>query len=223
MVGSDKFGNGLTTSGVGQPERPGAAKAGHASPAPGKTSSAQASRPASPLKQLSQAGNRFVRLTDGQTAKPASGSPSNPAPKRPAETAATAKPQAPRADTPSGTPAAGSAGPTKTVKLEELLGNESGDPQQAAKEWSVAPSQVDYEDSLLTCLSLVAGLLERPISREALKSGLPHASEQFTPELAIRAADRAGLTAKVMRRPKLDQILAVSLPCNSSNNLHPVR
>jgi len=86
-------------------------------------------------------------------------------------------------------------------------------PNGDTKEWAVPPSQVDYEDSLLTCLSLVAGLLERPISREALKSGLPHAEEQFTPELAIRAADRAGLTAKVMRRPKLNQILAVSLPC----------
>ncbi len=81
------------------------------------------------------------------------------------------------------------------------------------RDWRIAPSQVDYEDPLLTCLSLVAGLLERPISREALKAGLPQAAEGFTPELAVRAAERAGLSAKVMRRPKLAQILPVSLPC----------
>jgi ATP-binding cassette subfamily C protein LapB len=81
------------------------------------------------------------------------------------------------------------------------------------REWRIVPSQVDYEDPLLTCLSLVAGLLERPISREALKAGLPQAAEGFTPELAVRAAERAGLSAKVMRRPKLAKILPVSLPC----------
>ncbi|HEX9769822.1 MAG TPA: type I secretion system permease/ATPase [Kiloniellales bacterium] len=112
-----------------------------------------------------------------------------------------------------GKPASDPAAPAKAVKLEDLIKPDPGAPAKAAKEWSIPPSQVDYEDPLLTCLSLVAGLLERPISREALKAGLPHASEQFTPELAIRAADRAGLTAKVMRRPQLDQILAVSLPC----------
>ncbi len=80
-------------------------------------------------------------------------------------------------------------------------------------DWPIAPSQVDYEDPLVTCLSLAAGLLERPISREALKAGLPNAGDGFTPELAVRAAERAGLSAKVMRRPKLAQILPVSLPC----------
>jgi hypothetical protein len=103
--------------------------------------------------------------------------------------------------------------PADTVEAEELLGNEPDALEEAVKEWSVPPSRVDYEDPLLSCLALVAGLLERPISREALKSGLPRAAEEFTPELAIRAADRAGLTAKVMRRPKLSQIPAVSLPC----------
>ena len=80
-------------------------------------------------------------------------------------------------------------------------------------DWPIAPSQVDYEDPLVACLSLVAGLLERPISREALKAGLPNAGDGFTPDLAVRAAERAGLSAKVVRRPKLAQILPVSLPC----------
>jgi ATP-binding cassette subfamily C protein LapB len=84
---------------------------------------------------------------------------------------------------------------------------------EARADWTIVPSQVDYEDPLVACLALAAGLLERPISREALKAGLPHAGGAFTPELAVRAAERAGLSAKVVRRPKLAQIVSVSLPC----------
>ncbi len=79
--------------------------------------------------------------------------------------------------------------------------------------WNVIPSMVDFEDPLVRCLSLLAGLLQRPISAEALKAGLPHANEAFTPELAVRAAERAGLSARVVRRPHLSRILPVTLPC----------
>jgi len=157
-----------------------------------------ASKPASPLKKLSDGGDRFSRVTDGRAAaEPTRSERADPRSRAAApETAAQPSQDAAAA-----------------VKVEELLELGPGEPAKADEEWTVPPSQIDYEDPLLTCLALVAGLLERPISREALKSGLPHAEERFTPALAIRAADRAGLTAKVMRRPKLDQILAVSLPC----------
>jgi ATP-binding cassette subfamily C protein LapB len=81
------------------------------------------------------------------------------------------------------------------------------------KTWSIAPSLVDFEDPLVRCLSMLAGLLQRPISSEALKAGLPHANEPFTPELAVRAAERAGLSARVVRRPQINKILPVTLPC----------
>jgi len=82
-----------------------------------------------------------------------------------------------------------------------------------AKNWTVIPSMVDFEDPLVRCLSMLAGLLQRPISSEALKAGLPHANEAFTPELAVRAAERAGLSARIVRRPHLTRILPVTLPC----------
>ncbi len=87
------------------------------------------------------------------------------------------------------------------------------EPAAETPNWQVAPSAVDYEDPLVTCLSLLAGLLQRPISAEALKAGLPHAEESFTPELAIRAAERAGISAAIMHRPKVKNILPVTLPC----------
>jgi len=79
--------------------------------------------------------------------------------------------------------------------------------------WEITPASVDYEEPLVACLSMLAGLLQRPISPAALKAGLPHAEERFTPELAVRAAERAGIGARVVHRPKLKQILPVTLPC----------
>ena len=100
------------------------------------------------------------------------------------------------------------ARPSAVLRAQDLI-------ESAAKEkdWDVAPSLVDFEDPLVRCLSILAGLMNRPISTEALKAGLPHANEPFTPELAVRAAERAGLSARVVRRPHLAKILPVTLPC----------
>ena len=84
---------------------------------------------------------------------------------------------------------------------------------QQPKEWQIAPSAIDFEDPLLRCVTTLAGLLQRPVSTEALKAGLPHGEERFTPELAVRAAERAGLDARITHRPKLAEILPVTLPC----------
>jgi len=82
-----------------------------------------------------------------------------------------------------------------------------------APDWQVAASAVNFEDPLLTCLSFVAGLIQRPISEQALKSGLPHGGEAITPELAIQAAHRAGLAARLVRRQKVTDIQPLTLPC----------
>ena len=76
----------------------------------------------------------------------------------------------------------------------------------AARNWQIAPSSVNFEDPLLSCLSIVAGLIHKPISEQALKAGLPHADGRFTPELAMEAAQRAGLGARLVSRPKVAAI-----------------
>ncbi len=215
MAGRDRLSGELKTSGMRPEDRRGTARGGEPShgPARDETPPETASNSSSRLKRLKEGGNRFVRVTDGKSETPPAGSRAGTIPERTAQAAAPPEPPGRPSGQRSAKPAKAVAAPAMAVKLEDLIEPEPGTPGNAAKEWSIPPSQIDYEDPLLTCLSLVAGLLERPISREALKSGLPHAAERFTPELAIRAADRAGLTAKVMRRPELDQILAVSLPC----------
>ncbi len=127
---------------------------------------------------------------------------------------ASASPLEQKSESPQGAPASPpdpSAAESGSRKAEAL---HTEDLLEAPKsEWHVAPSMVDFEDPLVQCVTILATLLQRPISAEALKAGLPHAEQRFTPELAVRAAERAGLTARVVRRPKLKAIQQVTLPC----------
>jgi ATP-binding cassette, subfamily C, bacterial LapB len=68
------------------------------------------------------------------------------------------------------------------------------------------------EDPILTCLVTLARLLERPVSGEALLAGLPLEDGRLSPALAVRAAERAGLAARWVRRP-LHRIDRAILPC----------
>ena len=81
------------------------------------------------------------------------------------------------------------------------------------EEWQVDPGSVNFEDPLLECVHMLASMMQRPISVEALKAGLPHSDAHFTPDLAVRAAERAGLTARTVRRAKIEDIQPVTLPC----------
>ena len=96
----------------------------------------------------------------------------------------------------------------------EEAGETAGAPAAGGtRNWQIAPSSVNFEDPLLSCLSIVAGLIHKPISEQALKAGLPHADGRFTPELAMEAAQRAGLGARLVSRPKVAAIQPLTLPC----------
>ena len=76
----------------------------------------------------------------------------------------------------------------------------------------VTPKAALVDDPVLSSLVALAHLLERPTSPEALKAGLPLEAGRLTPELAVRAAGRAGLSARVVRR-QLGRITSFTLPC----------
>jgi ATP-binding cassette subfamily C protein LapB len=88
----------------------------------------------------------------------------------------------------------------------------SGDAAPAAPGWSITAKAASVDDPLLMCLVALSQLLERPTSAEALKAGLPLDHGRLTPDLAIRAAERAGLSARIMRRP-VARISELTLPC----------
>jgi ATP-binding cassette subfamily C protein LapB len=81
----------------------------------------------------------------------------------------------------------------------------------AAEKWEVPPDAHRACDTLLQCLVNVTGLLQTPRTADALVAGLPVASEGLTPELFVRAATRAGLSARVVRR-SIAEISSLVLP-----------
>lgn len=78
--------------------------------------------------------------------------------------------------------------------------------------WQASVQQfVKFDDPLLQCLVLLTKLQHRPFSADALSAGLPLENNRFTPELFIRAAKRADLSAQLIKRP-LTQFSKLSLP-----------
>ncbi len=96
-------------------------------------------------------------------------------------------------------PIGGVAGPAEPAERE-------------ARDWSVPPGATAGDDPLAFCLVVMARLLERPTSAQALTGGLPLVDGKLTPELFVRAAERAGLSARLVRLP-LEQVSPLSLPC----------
>lgn len=99
-----------------------------------------------------------------------------------------------------GRPATGSAADDASVVV------------QGAPEWQIRRPDAAVDDPLLGCLVALTRLLERPVSAQALVAGLPLPNGLLTPELFPRAAERAGLSARLLRR-SLSSIDGLVLPC----------
>lgn len=67
------------------------------------------------------------------------------------------------------------------------------------------------QDTLLESLVLLTHIHHKPISADALKAGLPLVEGRLTPELFVRAAEKAGFKATIVTR-KIDQIIKPVLP-----------
>ncbi|MCX4188609.1 ABC transporter transmembrane domain-containing protein, partial [Methylophaga sp. OBS4] len=78
-------------------------------------------------------------------------------------------------------------------------------------QWEAEDSYRTLDDPLLGCLNILAKMLNKPHSPESLTAGLPLVNNRLTPKLFSRAADRAGLSSKVVKRP-LRKISNLVLP-----------
>jgi ATP-binding cassette subfamily C protein LapB len=81
---------------------------------------------------------------------------------------------------------------------------------QAQAGWETS-KRLSTNDPLLKCLALLTRFYNRPVSEETLSAGLPLVDSKLTPDLFERAADRAGLTAKLTQRT-LQDISPLVLP-----------
>lgn len=77
--------------------------------------------------------------------------------------------------------------------------------------WQENEKIIIFDDPLLQCLVILTKLLSKPVSAEALKAGLPLVNNRFTPQLFIRAAERAHLSAQLLKR-SLAQFNPLMLP-----------
>lgn len=80
--------------------------------------------------------------------------------------------------------------------------------------WPLEAERVSLDDPLLECLAIIAGDLGRRTTAAALSSGLPvHGEKIASPAAFVRAADRIGMTARMVRRPVEDLVKNPNLPC----------
>ncbi len=77
--------------------------------------------------------------------------------------------------------------------------------------WDIPPAHRIAHDPLLGCLVVLTRLEHNPYSPETLIAGLPLVDNKLTPDLFVRAAGRAGLSAQIVARP-LEEISSLVLP-----------
>jgi ATP-binding cassette subfamily C protein LapB len=77
--------------------------------------------------------------------------------------------------------------------------------------WNVGKQVAGVDDPLLSCLLILARSHNRPVTSHALTAGLPLVEHRLTPELFPRAAERAGLCARLVKR-RLSDISELVLP-----------
>ncbi len=77
--------------------------------------------------------------------------------------------------------------------------------------WEHTGEAAGFDDPLLDCLVFLTKIHDRPLSHQALHAGLPLENNRLTPELFIRAASRADISARVVKRP-LHKISSLVLP-----------
>jgi ATP-binding cassette subfamily C protein LapB len=80
-----------------------------------------------------------------------------------------------------------------------------------AADWHPGRETDTHDDPLLDCLIQIAKLHGRAVSRTGLRAGLPLVHNRLTIELFTRAADRADLASRIVRKP-LDEISPLHLP-----------
>ncbi len=79
------------------------------------------------------------------------------------------------------------------------------------KEWKLGTDTDSIDDPLTDCLVQLSKIYGNPISRTALRAGLPLVDNRLTVPLAGRAAQRAGMASRVLKRP-LNKIFNLELP-----------
>lgn len=79
-------------------------------------------------------------------------------------------------------------------------------------DWQIKSHSDVIDDPIADCLVMLSKIYGQPISRTALRAGLPLENNRLSVSLTARAAARAGLSSRVLSR-SLKQISTLELPC----------
>ncbi len=84
---------------------------------------------------------------------------------------------------------------------------------QAPSSAQQRPDDVEIiDDPLADCIVYLGKIYNVPVSKTGLRAGLPLVEDRLTVELFPRAADRAGFSARLLKRP-LQKMSGFELPC----------
>ncbi len=78
---------------------------------------------------------------------------------------------------------------------------------------SESEQQENRHFPLVTCLQILLRLRGKAVSAESLMAGLPIEGGIFSPGLCVRAAEQAGMQARMVTRPSIYKINPLTLPC----------
>jgi len=67
--------------------------------------------------------------------------------------------------------------------------------------WDIPCDGSTHDDPLLGSLQIITRIMRSPQSADSLTAGLPLVNNKLTPELLVRAARRAGISARLVKRP----------------------
>jgi ATP-binding cassette subfamily C protein LapB len=81
----------------------------------------------------------------------------------------------------------------------------------APEQWNIIEDSDSHDDPLLDCLEILSKIYDRPMSRTVLRAGLPLVNDRLTVELVPRAAQRAGMSSRILKRP-LAAIKTLEMP-----------
>ena len=83
----------------------------------------------------------------------------------------------------------------------------------AARNTLISPRNVNFDSPVLVCLSTLFRLLGKPVTVDALKSGLPQTEDGVSPSRCVRAAQLQGMRADLVRKQSVRDISPLSMPC----------
>jgi len=82
---------------------------------------------------------------------------------------------------------------------------------ETSNHWIIGEDVDRHDDPLLDCLLQLSKLHGRPASRTGLSSGLPLVNNRLTVDLFPRAANRANLSSRILKKP-LQEIRDIHMP-----------